>query len=81
MFLENVAAGDVGREEIRRELDAAELEREEPRQRFHQLGLAESGQAFEQHGAREQRRDDFVDRLFPPRITVRSASTSFAIDA
>ena len=67
-FLEDVAAGDVGREQVGRELDAAEVERQQPRQRLDELGLAESRQAFEQHMAsREQRRDDFVDRLLPCR--------------
>ena len=64
-FLEDVAAGDVGRQQVGRELDAAEVERQQPRQRLDELGLAQAGQAFEQHvSAREQRRDDLVDRLF-----------------
>jgi hypothetical protein len=64
-FLENVAAGDVGRQQVGRELDAPEVERQQPRQRLDELGLAESGKAFEQHMASsEQRRDDLVDRLF-----------------
>ena len=67
-LLEDVAAGDVGGQQVGRELDAAEVERQQPRQRLHELGLAEPGQAFEQHvAAREQRRDDFVDRLLPCR--------------
>ena len=63
-LLEDVAAGDVGREQVGRELDAAEVERQQPRQRLDELGLAESGKAFEQHMASsEQRGDDLVDRL------------------
>ena len=63
-LLQDVAAGDVGRQQVGRELDAAEVERQQPRQRLDQLGLAEPGQSFEQHvAAREQRGDDLVDRL------------------
>ena len=64
-LLQDVAAGDVGRQQVGRELDAPEVERQQSRQRLDELGLAESGQTFEQHvTAREQRRDDLVDRLF-----------------
>ncbi len=64
-LLEDVTAGDVGRQQVRRELDAPELERQQPRERLDEIGLAEAGQAFEQDVApREQRGDHFVDRLF-----------------
>ena len=52
-------------QQVGRELDAAEVERQQPRQRLDELGLAQSRQTFEQHvAAGEQRRDDLVDRLF-----------------
>ena len=64
-LLQDVAAGDVGRQQVGRELDAAEVERQQARQRLHQLGLAQSRQALEQDvPASEQRGDDLVDRLF-----------------
>ena len=51
-------------QQVGRELDAPDVERQQPRQRLDELGLAEAGQPFEQHvAAREQRGDDFVDRL------------------
>jgi hypothetical protein len=57
-----VAAGDVGRQEVRCELDPAELQRQQPREPLDHLGLAEAREPFEQHvAAREQRGDDFVD--------------------
>ena len=63
-LLEDVAAGDVGRQQIGRELDAAEVERQQPRQRLDELGLAEGRKPFEQHvPPSEERGDDLVDRL------------------
>jgi hypothetical protein len=63
-FLEDVAAGDVRREQVRRELDAAEVERQEARECLDELRLAQSRKAFEEHvTAGEQGGDDLVDRL------------------
>ena len=62
--LENMAAGDVAREEVGRELDAAEVERQQPRERLHELCLAEARQAFKQDvAASEERGDNLVDRV------------------
>ena len=53
----------VGKQ-VGRELDAAEVERQQARERLDELGLAQSRQAFEQHVTPgEQRGDDLVDRL------------------
>jgi hypothetical protein len=43
VVLEDMAAGDVARQQVWRELDAAEVERQEARQRLHELGLPEAG--------------------------------------
>jgi len=64
-LLENVTARDIGRQQVGRELDAAEVERQEARQGLDELGLAKARQALQQDvSPREQGRDDLVDRLF-----------------
>ena len=63
-LLENVAAGDVGGQQVWRELDAAKVDRQQSRERLHQLGLAEAGQTFEQDvTASKERGDHLVDRV------------------
>ena len=79
-LLQDVAAGDVGRQQVRRELNAPEIERQQSRQRLHKFGLAEPGKAFEQDmSAGEQRRDDFIDHLFLAEDHAAQFRTSFAI--
>ncbi len=46
--VEHIGAGDVGRHQVRRELDALELARPARAQRTHQQRLAEAGHAFDQ---------------------------------
>ena len=53
--------------EIGRELDAPEIQRQSPRERFHQLGLAQPRHAFEQHiTARDDRREHALDHALLP---------------
>ena len=78
VFLEDVAAGDVRRQQVGRELDAAHVERQQTRQRLDELRLAQAGQPFEQHVApREERRDDLVDRL----LLAENHASQFVDDA
>ena len=65
MLLNDVRPDDVGRHQVRRELDARELQVQHVRERMHQARLADAGNALEQDvPAREQahhrRRDDFL---------------------
>jgi hypothetical protein len=61
IVLDDVGAGDVARHEIRRELDALELEVERPRERRDEEGLREPGHADEQAVAPGEQGDE---RLF-----------------
>ena len=53
-------AGDVGRHQVGRELDAAELEVERLGERAHQHGLAQAGHALEQGVAAGDEADQHV---------------------
>ncbi len=48
IFLNDLGAGDVGRHQVGRELDAAEGEVHRVGQRFDEEGLGQTGNAFEQ---------------------------------
>ena len=64
-FLQDVASRDVGRQQIRRELNPPEIQRQQPRQCLHEFRLPQPRKTFQQDVAlREQRRDDFIDHLF-----------------
>jgi hypothetical protein len=54
----DAGADDVGGHQIGRELDAAELEIEHPRQGLDELRLAEAGHAFQQHVPAGEDRDE-----------------------
>ena len=70
-------AGDVGRHQVGRELDAAELEPERQAERPHQQRLGGAGHAFEQHvAARQQRGDRLAHGGRLPQHDAPSASTS-----
>ena len=61
-------AGDVGRHQIRRELDASGLQVHDLREAFDELGLAEAGVSLEQHVSAAQQRgerelDDGLDAV------------------
>src|SRR5262245_7448873 len=61
---DDVRADDVGRHQIRRELDARERQLETLRQGLDEQRLAEPGNALEQHvAAREHADEDVVDDL------------------
>ncbi len=65
MLLHDVRADDVGRHEVRRELDARELQVQDVGERVHEARLAHAGNALEQHvAARQQRRDGVLDDFF-----------------
>ena len=56
-------AGDVGRHEVRRALDAVERQRERPRDRARERGLPHAGHVVEQHVAfDEQRGEELLSR-------------------
>ena len=78
VLLNDVRADDVGGHQIGRELDARELQVEHIRQRVHEAGLADAGDAFEQHvAARQQAGDRAVDDL----LVTDDAAPDFAGDA
>ena len=54
--LHDVRADDVGRHQVGRELDAAEVEVEDLAHRLDEFGLAEAGHAFEQNVAAAEHR-------------------------
>ena len=54
---QDVGAGDVGGHQVRRELDAGERQIQHLRERPHQQGLAEAGDAFQQRVAARQQAD------------------------
>src|SRR5262249_2158729 len=61
---DDLGAGDVARHEVRRELDARELEREDLRERGDEQRLREPGDADEQAvPAREERHEELVDHV------------------
>ena len=65
LFLNDVGAGDVGRHQVRRELDALEHQAERLGQRPHQQRLGRSRQAGDQAvAAHEQRDHHLFDDLF-----------------
>ena len=67
VLLDDVGADDVGRHQVGRELDARELQVEDVRERVHEAGLADAGDALEQHvAAGEQAGDRAVDDVFMP---------------
>ena len=61
VLLHDVGADDVGRHQIRRELDARELQVEDVGERVHEAGLADARDALEQHVAADQQRGDRAD--------------------
>jgi hypothetical protein len=64
---EDLRAGDVGRQEVGRELDAAEGEPARPRERADQQRLPHAGRALEEPMASgQQARDALADRLVLP---------------
>jgi hypothetical protein len=64
ILVENLRAGDVGRHQVGRELDALEAQVENLRQRFDQQRLGQAGHAGDQAmAAAEQRHQYFVDDL------------------
>jgi hypothetical protein len=67
ILVENFGAGNVGRHQVGRELDALEIQVEDLRQRFHQQRLGESRHAGDQAmAAAEQRHQHLVDDLVLP---------------
>jgi len=58
VFLHDVRADDVGRHQVRRELNARELQVQDVGERVHEAGLADAGNAFEEHMAAGQQRRD-----------------------
>ena len=65
VLLDDVGADDVGGHQVRRELDARELQVQHVGERVHEARLADAGNAFEQHvAAGEERRDRAVDDVF-----------------
>ena len=67
VLLHDVGADDVGRHQVRRELDARELEVQDVGERVHEAGLADARNALEQHvAAGEQGRDRVVDDFLVP---------------
>lgn len=64
---QNLAVGNIGRQQIGRELDAAEIRAQILRQAFDRTCLREAGQSFEQNVAvGEQRYDDALDHAVLP---------------
>ena len=64
VLLDHVGAGDVGRHEVRRELDAAEAEVQRPAERADHQRLGQARHAFQQAmSAAEQRDQQFFDHL------------------
>ncbi len=62
VLLHDVGADDVGGHQVRRELDARELQVQDVRQRVDEAGLAHAGNALEQHvAAGQQGRDGVLD--------------------
>ena len=60
-------AGDVAGHQVGSELNACEFAAKATRQRPHQQGLAQSGNAFEQHvAASDQRRQDVINHRILP---------------
>ena len=58
VLLENLRAGDVGGHEVRRELDALELEVEDLRERLDEERLGEAGRAGDEAVAAGEERDE-----------------------
>jgi hypothetical protein len=66
-FLQHLAAQDVGRHEIRRELDAARVKAEHDPHGLDQLGLGKAGQADQQRVPAAQHGDErLLDHPFLP---------------
>ncbi len=64
IFFDDVGAGDVGRHQIGRKLNAAEFETERLRERTHQQGLRGAGQAGNQAVSADKQRDHhLIDHL------------------
>ena len=64
VFLDDVGAGDVGRHQVGRELDAVEVEVEDVGHRLHDERLGEAGHAGDDAvAADEQRQHDLVEDL------------------
>ena len=55
--VEHVGAGDVGRHEVRRELDAGKVAAEHARERAHEQRLRDAGHAFNQRVVAGENRD------------------------
>ncbi len=65
VLLDDFGAGDVGRHQVGRELDAAEGQRQRPRQGADHQGLGQARHAFQHAMAlAEQRDEQFLDDLF-----------------
>ena len=75
VLLHDVGADDVGRHQVRRELDARELQVQDVGQRVHEARLADAGNALEQHvPAGEQARDGQSNDL----VVADDAAADFA---
>ena len=62
--VEDVGAGDVGRHEVRRKLDATEAGVDDTRQRFNRQRFRRSGHAFDQRMSfRQQSDQNLFDRI------------------
>ena len=65
IFFDDVGAGDVGRHQVRRKLDAAEFQAERRRERAHQQRFRGAGQAGDQAVSADKQRDHYlIDHLF-----------------
>ncbi len=78
VFFNDVGAGDVGRHQVRRELDALEDQAERLRQRAHQQRLGRSRQAGDQAVAAHKQRDH---HLFDDLVLSDNHLADFAHDA
>ena len=62
--LKDLGTQDIGRHQVRRELDPLELRVEQPREALRQQGLAQTGYPFEQHmAARVQRGQKLIEHV------------------
>ena len=65
ILLDDVGAGDVGRHQVGRELDALEHQAQRLRQGAHQQRLGRAGQAGDQAMAADEQRDhDLLEHFF-----------------
>ena len=74
--IEDQRPGDIGRQKVRRELDAMKRRVDSAGQRLDEQRLGKSGNALEQHMPADQQRDDepVDDRLLPDHRTAHLGS-------